>query len=128
MVTTDLQPADDRLSGWLSDQDAEVLAALATEGEGATVRRLAAPGTLPLTVFGGARVTDRSRRGGGGLRVTVPWPGALRGRLVPGQAGGQVRHGGPHNAPSPECQCARHTCGGIVPSPYCPSTGPWWSR
>ncbi|MGW4551958.1 hypothetical protein ACWEN4_37320 [Streptomyces violaceorubidus] len=115
--------ADDRLSGWMSDQEAEVLAALATEGEGAAVRRLAAPGTLPLTVLGGARVTDRSRRGGGGLRVTVSWPGALRGHLAPGRAGGQVRHGVPCNAPSPECQCAHQTCGGIVPTPYCPEHG-----
>ncbi len=61
----------------MSDDNADVLAALTAEGEGAAVRRLAAPGTLPLTVLGGARVIDRSRRGAGNLRVTVSGPGAL---------------------------------------------------
>ncbi|MEW2268064.1 hypothetical protein ACGF5T_30425 [Streptomyces sp. NPDC047853] len=115
---------DDRISGWMSDEDADVLAALAAQGEGAAVRRLAAPGTLPLTVFGGARVIDRSRRGAGGLRVTMSWPGALRGHLAPGQAGGQIRHGVPYTAPGPECSCARQTCGGLVLTPYCPEHGP----
>ncbi|WP_367837947.1 hypothetical protein [Streptomyces rochei] len=59
---------DDRISGWMSDQDADALAALTAEGEGAAVRRLTAPGTVPLTVLGGARVIDRSRRGAGALR------------------------------------------------------------
>ncbi|CAM5299282.1 Transposase OS=Streptomyces rochei OX=1928 GN=G3I25_05070 PE=4 SV=1 [Streptomyces rochei] len=115
--------ADDRLSGWMSDHDADVLAALTAEGEGAAVRRLAAPGTLPLTVLGGARVIDRSRRGGGALRVTVSWPGALRGHIAPGQACGQLRHGVPHTAPGPECRCPRQTCGVIIPTPYCPEHG-----
>ncbi|MFC7897681.1 hypothetical protein [Streptomyces sp. NPDC057381] len=114
---------DDRLSGWMSDHDADVLAALTAEGEGAAVRRLAAPGTPPLTVLGGARVIDRSRRGGGALRVTVSWPGALRGHLTPGRAGGQLRHGVPYTAPGPQCRCARQACGGIVPTPYCPEHG-----
>ncbi|WP_431329828.1 hypothetical protein ACPZ13_00885 [Streptomyces sp. IPPR8] len=114
---------DDRLSGGMSDQDADALAALTAEGEGAAVRRLAAPGTVPLTVLGGARVTDRSRRGAGALRVTVSWPGALRGHLAPGQAGGPVRHGVPHTVPGPECRCARQTCGGLLPTPYCPEHG-----
>ncbi|MFC8823026.1 hypothetical protein [Streptomyces rochei] len=114
---------DDRISGWMSDQDADALAALTAEGAGAAVRRLAAPGTVPLTVPGGARVIDRSRRGAGALRVTVSWPGALRGPLAPGQAGGPARHGVPHTAPGPECRCARQTCGGIIPTPYCPEHG-----
>ncbi|MER7498367.1 hypothetical protein ABT033_37990 [Streptomyces pharetrae] len=86
-LATDAQD-DDRLSGWMSDQDADVLAGLAAGEHGVAVSWLTAPGTLPLTVLGGARVTDRARRGGGGLRVTVSWPGALRGHTAPGPAGG----------------------------------------
>ncbi|MGW5506021.1 hypothetical protein [Streptomyces sp. SS52] len=111
---------DDRLSGWMSDHDADVLAALTAEGEGAAVRRLAAPGTLPLTVLGGARGIDRSRRGAGALRVTVPWPGALRGHLAQGQAGGPARHGVPHTAPAPRARPAAASS----PRPTAPSTGP----
>ncbi|PAN02047.1 hypothetical protein CJI59_07985 [Streptomyces sp. Alain-F2R5] len=110
---------DDRISGWTNDQDADDLAALTAEGQGAAVRRLTAPGTVPLTVLGGARVIDRSRRGAGALRVTVSWPGALHGHLAPGRAGGPVRHGVPHTAPGPECRCApdlpRHPPHALLP-------------
>ncbi|MFE6430843.1 MULTISPECIES: hypothetical protein [Streptomyces] len=117
--------ADDQLSGWTSDHDADALAALTADGEGAAIRRLTAPGTQPLTVLGSARLIDRSRRGAGALRVTVPWPGALRGHLAPGQAGGSARHGVPHTAPGP----ARQTCGGLLPTrPAAPSTGPQRNR
>ncbi|MFC7994522.1 hypothetical protein ACFUVQ_00060 [Streptomyces rochei] len=121
--------ADDQLSGWTSDHDADALAALTADGEGAAIRRLTAPGTQPLTVLGGARLIDRSRRGAGALRVTVSWPGALRGHLAPGQAGGPARHGVPHTTPGPECRCARQTCGGLLPTrPTAPSMGPQRNR
>jgi hypothetical protein len=107
-LATDAQD-DDRLSGWMSDQDADVLAGLAAGEHGVAVSRLTAPGTLPLTVLGGARVTDRARRGGGGLRVTVSWPGALRGHSAPGPAGGQARHGVPATALGPKFPYARQT-------------------
>ncbi|MFJ6799143.1 hypothetical protein [Streptomyces sp. NPDC091268] len=68
----------DELSGWSTDEDADELAALTSGESGASVGRLTAPGTVPLTVSGQVRVIERFRSGSGGLRVTLAWPAGLR--------------------------------------------------
>ncbi|MFC8177015.1 helix-turn-helix transcriptional regulator [Streptomyces sp. NPDC057325] len=70
---------EDRLSGWTTDEEADVLAVLAADGDGLSVRCLTVPGTLPLAVPGRARVIDRFRSGSGGLCITLVWPAGLRG-------------------------------------------------
>ncbi|MFG2298375.1 hypothetical protein [Streptomyces sp. NPDC048603] len=62
---------EDSLSGWSTDDDADALAELAAGEFGASVRRLAAPGSGPLAVPGEIRVVERFRSGAGGLRVTL---------------------------------------------------------
>ncbi|KPI02423.1 hypothetical protein OV450_4673 [Actinobacteria bacterium OV450] len=62
---------EDTLSGWSTDDDADALAALTAGEFGASVRRLAAPGSGPLAVLGELRVIDRFRTGSGGLRLTL---------------------------------------------------------
>ncbi|WP_328623188.1 hypothetical protein [Streptomyces sp. NBC_00354] len=84
---------EDELSGWSTDADADALAELAAGEFGASLRRLAAPGTGPLAVLGEVRVIERFRSGSGGLRVTLAWPAGLRGAAAEGPAGGVVRHG-----------------------------------
>lgn len=114
--------ADDRLSGWMSDHDADVLAALTAEGEGAAVRRLAAPGTLPLTVLGGARGIDRSRRGAGNLRVTVSWPGAATShRARPAASSATACRTPP---PARSAGARARPAAASSPRPTAPSTGP----
>ncbi|MFD0078978.1 hypothetical protein ACFVIY_42250 [Streptomyces sp. NPDC127166] len=65
---------EDRLSGWMADDDADTLARLAAAETRALIRRLTAPSTDPLAVPYGLRVIDRFRAGSGGLRVTLAWP------------------------------------------------------
>ncbi|WP_411075813.1 hypothetical protein [Streptomyces sp. cmx-4-7] len=113
---------EDRLTGWMTDGEADVLAVLAAD-EGASVRRLTAPGAPPLAVPGGVRVVDRFRSGSGGLRVTLAWPAGLRGTAARQATGGLVRHAVPYSAPGEACQCARQVCGGLVPTPYCAEHG-----
>ncbi|MFE1788072.1 hypothetical protein ACFW7J_06685 [Streptomyces sp. NPDC059525] len=112
------------MSGWSTDDDADTLAALTAGEVGASVRRLAAPGTRPLAVMGEVRVFDRFRSRSGGLRLTLAWPARLRGAAAEGSAGGVVRHGVPY-AGSAEgcCACARHECGGLVPAAWCAEHG-----
>ncbi|MGW6244383.1 hypothetical protein [Streptomyces roseolus] len=88
-----------------------------------SVTRLTAPGTTPLAVPGAVRVSDRSRPGTGGLRVTLTWPSSLRGHAAQTQAGGVVRHALPYTDPTAACRCTQKTCGGIIPVPYCPEHG-----
>ncbi|MFE5724767.1 hypothetical protein [Streptomyces erythrochromogenes] len=119
---------EDTLSGWSTDADADAIAALAAGEFGASLRRLAAPGTGPLAVPEEVRVIDRFRSGSGGLRLTLAWPAGLRGTAPSGPAGGVVRHGIAYAGPGEACGCARHDCGGVVPVSWCPSTAPRWSR
>ncbi|MFJ3819256.1 hypothetical protein [Streptomyces sp. NPDC090056] len=89
-----------------------------------SVRRLAAPGTLPLAVSGGVRVIERFRSGSGGLRVTLAWPASLRGTAARRASGGLVRHAVPDTAPGETCQwCPQQVCGGLIPTSYCPKHG-----
>ncbi|MFE6713856.1 hypothetical protein [Streptomyces sp. NPDC057695] len=113
---------EDRLSGWMSDTDADALAALAAD-DGVSVRRLTAPATPPLAVPGGVRVTDRFRSGSGGLRVTLAWPAGLRGTADRRPRGGTVDHAVPYAAPGEACPCARQACGGLVPASHCTEHG-----
>ncbi|MFJ3728837.1 hypothetical protein ACIPYQ_40615 [Streptomyces sp. NPDC090045] len=114
---------EDTLSGWSTDEDADALAALAAGEFGASLGRLAAPGTGPLAVPGEVRVIERFRSGSGGLRVTLAWPAGLRGTAAPGPAGGVVRHGIAYAGPGEACVCARHDCGGVVPESWCAEHG-----
>ncbi|TVL88424.1 hypothetical protein [Streptomyces sp. SAJ15] len=114
---------EDRLSGWMTGDDADTLAQLTAAETGASIRRLTAPGTDPLAVPDGLQVIDRFRAGSGGLRVTLAWPARLRGTAAQRPAGGVVRHGAPYATPSPACACARQPCGGLIPTPYCPDHG-----
>ncbi|MEU3607077.1 hypothetical protein AB0E83_16760 [Streptomyces sp. NPDC035033] len=112
---------EDRLTGWMADDDADTLAVLAAAD--ASVSRLTAPGTDPLAIPGDVRVIDRFHPGSGGLRVTLAWPSHLRGHAARTHAGGLIHHALPHSAPGTDCQCARQNCGGIIPTPYCPEHG-----
>ncbi|WP_432089584.1 hypothetical protein [Streptomyces sp. bgisy095] len=115
---------EDRLSGWMADDDADVLAVLAADGDGLSVRRLTAPATLPLAVPGRVRVIDRFRSGSGGLRVTLAWPAGLRGTADRRPRGGTVDHAVPHAAPGEACRwCPQQVCGGLIPVSYCPEHG-----
>ncbi|MEU3721511.1 hypothetical protein [Streptomyces sp. NPDC031705] len=79
-VLADDAEGEDELSGWSADEDADELAAL-TEGEfGAAIRRLTAPGTVPLAVLSRVRVVERFRSGSGGLRMTLAWPAGPQAR------------------------------------------------
>lgn len=78
--------AEDRLSGWMDDAEADALAVLAATYTGVPIRRLAAP---PLAVLGGVRVIDRFRSGSDGLRVTLAWLAGLRGTVR--RTGGRPR-------------------------------------
>ncbi|MFF6888573.1 hypothetical protein ACFY9F_35960 [Streptomyces sp. NPDC012421] len=118
---TDDPTGEDRLSGWMTDTEADTLAQLTTAG--AALARLTAPGTTPLAVPDGLDVIDRFRAGSGGLRVTLAWPAHLRGTASPRHTGGVIRHGLPHTALTDWCRCARQTCGGIIPTPYCADHG-----
>ncbi|NED11855.1 hypothetical protein [Streptomyces sp. SID9124] len=114
---------EDRLTAWCTETDADVLADLAAGECGATVHRLAVPGTAPLAVTGEVRVISRYRSGeGAGLRVTLAWPAGLRGAAAP-VGGGLVRHGRRSLRRGDSCRCARHDCGGLTPSPRCPEHG-----
>ncbi|MEU7697165.1 hypothetical protein [Streptomyces sp. NPDC039028] len=119
---TDDPTGEDRLSGWMTDTDADTLAQLATADTGAALARLTAPGTTPLAVPDGLAVIDRFRAGTGGLRVTLAWPACLRGTASPRHTGGAIRHALPHT-PTTLCQCVRHACGGITPTPHCADHG-----
>lgn len=92
---TDDPEGEDRLSGWMTDDDADILAQLTTVKTGASLRKLTVPGTDPLAVPDGLRVIDRFTAGSGGLRVTLAWPARLRGTASPRAAGGVIRHGKP---------------------------------
>ncbi|MEU9039366.1 hypothetical protein AB0D45_31280 [Streptomyces sp. NPDC048352] len=70
------------MSGWSTDDDADVLVELAAGEAGASVLRLTVPGAEPLAVVGEVRVVDRFRSGSGGLRVTLAWPAGLRGAFL----------------------------------------------
>ncbi|MFE2015665.1 hypothetical protein [Streptomyces sp. NPDC059491] len=120
---TDDPEDEDRLSGWMTDTDADTLAHLTTAESGAALRKLTAPGTTPLAVPDGLHVIDRFRAGTGGLHVTLAWPAHLRGTASPRTAGGVIRHGLPYPAPTTWCRCARQTCGGIIPTPHCADHG-----
>ncbi|MFF6794351.1 hypothetical protein ACFY9C_35375 [Streptomyces filamentosus] len=111
---------EDRLTGWMADDDADALAVLAAADT--PVSRLTAPGTDPLALPGGVRVIDRFHPGAGGLRVTLAWPSKLRGHAA--RTGGLVRHALPYTAPGTGCRwCPTQACGGILPTPYCPDHG-----
>ncbi|MFD4392626.1 hypothetical protein [Streptomyces sp. NPDC058495] len=112
--------AEDRFSGWMTDDDADALAVLAADS---SIDRLTAPGTPPLAVPGRVRVTDRFRPGSGGLRVTLAWPSRLRGHAAPDAVGGLLRHALPYAAPGADCPCPSQDCGGIIPTSYCPDHG-----
>ncbi|MFC8014886.1 helix-turn-helix domain-containing protein [Streptomyces cinereoruber] len=103
---------EDRLFGWMTDADADALAALTATDTGVSLRRLTAPATPPLAVPGGVRVTERYRSGSGGLRVTLAWPAGLRGTADRRPRGGLVRHAVPYPAPGGACRCARQACDG----------------
>ncbi|MFC8957833.1 hypothetical protein ACFT8P_35225 [Streptomyces sp. NPDC057101] len=111
--------AEDRLSGWMDDEEADALAVLAAD-DGVSVRRLTAPAAPPLAVPGGVRVIDRFRSGSGGLRVTLAWPAGMRGTAARRASGGLVRHALPYSAPGEACRYGRHACGGLIPTPSCP--------
>lgn len=113
---------EDSLSGWSTDEDADAVAELTAGAFGASVRRLAAPGTNSLAVLGEVRVIDRFRSGSGGLRLTLAWPAGLRG-TAEGPAGGVVRHGVAYAGTGEACGCARHECGGVVPVSWCAEHG-----
>ncbi|MFC8494781.1 hypothetical protein ACFUJU_29100 [Streptomyces sp. NPDC057235] len=114
---------EERLSGWMADDDADVLAVLAADGDGLSVRRLTAPGMLPLAVPGRVRMIDRFRSGSGGLCITLVWPAGLRGTADRRPRGGTVDHAVPHTAPGAQCVCARQACGGLVPLSHCTEHG-----
>ncbi|MFJ3091431.1 hypothetical protein [Streptomyces sp. NPDC086838] len=110
---------EDRLTAWYTEADADALADLAAGEYGATVHRLAVPGTAPLAVTGEARVISRYRSGeGGGLRVALAWPAGQRGAAAP-FGGGLLWHAVPAAAPGDSCRCARHDCGGLALAPGC---------
>ncbi|MFI6150274.1 hypothetical protein [Streptomyces sp. NPDC051109] len=90
LVLADEAEGEDELSGWSTDADADELTALAAGEFGASLGRLTAPGTAPLTVLGQVRLIERFRSGSGGLRVTLAWPADLRGTAADGSAGGGV--------------------------------------
>ncbi|MFJ3505575.1 hypothetical protein [Streptomyces sp. NPDC090135] len=105
MELSDDAAAEDRLSGWATDADA--LTVLAADGDGLSVRRLTAPGTLPLAVPGRVRVIDRFRSGSGGLRITLMWPAGLSSTVDRHPRGGTVDHAVPHTAPGEGRVCVR---------------------
>ncbi|MGW6843843.1 hypothetical protein [Streptomyces sp. NPDC054958] len=123
LTLTDDAAGEDTLSGWSTDEDADVIASLTVGEFGTSLRRLTAPGTGPLAVPGELRVIDRFRSGSGGLRLTLAWPAGLRGTAASGSAGGVVRHGVAYAGPGEACGCARHGCGGVVPVSWCPQHG-----
>ncbi|MFE4660926.1 hypothetical protein ACFRFJ_30070 [Streptomyces hydrogenans] len=113
---------EDQLTGWTTDDEADVLAELTTAD--CSVTRLTAPGTDPLAVPGRVRLVDRFDPGTGGLRVTLTWPSSVRGHAAQTPAGGVVRHAIPYTAPGASCRwCPSQDCGGIIPTPYCPDHG-----
>ncbi|MEV6332290.1 hypothetical protein [Streptomyces sp. NPDC051909] len=118
---TDTADGEDRLAGWMTDDQADALAELTADKAGAAVRRLTTPGTPPLAVGDGLQIIDRFRTGSGGLRVTLAWPARSRGTAA--KRGGTVRHALPYTAPSSTCRCAPQACGGIIPNPYCTDHG-----
>ncbi|WP_419096185.1 hypothetical protein [Streptomyces sp. B6(2022)] len=120
---TDDPTGEDRLSGWMTDTDADTLTRLATATAGAALARLTAPGTTPIAVPDGLHVIDRFHAGSRGLRVTLAWPARLRGTASPRHTGGGIRHGLPHTPTTTFCQCARHACGAITPTPHCADHG-----
>ncbi|MFD7840796.1 hypothetical protein [Streptomyces sp. NPDC059761] len=113
----------DCLSAWAADEDADALAALTAGEFGATVSRLTAPGTGPLAVLGGVRLTERFRSGSGGLRVRVEWPARLRGAASDSRAGGVVQHGTAYADSGEKCVCRRFDCGGVDPVAWCQEHG-----
>ncbi|MFF4457690.1 hypothetical protein [Streptomyces goshikiensis] len=123
LVLADDAEGQDQLSGWSTNADADELAALTAGAPGASVSRLTAPGTEPLSVLGEVSVIERFRSGSGGLRVTLAWPAGLRGAAAEGAAGGVVRHGVPYAGPGSERVCTRHDCGGIAPVDWCREHG-----
>ncbi|MFI9122369.1 hypothetical protein ACIGW0_23750 [Streptomyces bikiniensis] len=62
---------EDRLTGWISEEEADAPAVLAATCTGMSVRRLVAPATPPLAVPGGMRVLDRFRSGSGVLHCRM---------------------------------------------------------
>ncbi|MFD3558034.1 hypothetical protein ACFWWA_38985 [Streptomyces goshikiensis] len=100
-VLADDAEGQDQLSGWSTNADADELAALTAGAPGASVSRLTAPGTEPLSVLGEVSVIERFRSGSGGV----------------------VRHGVPYAGPGSECVCTRHDCGGIAPVDWCREHG-----
>ncbi|WP_051716319.1 hypothetical protein [Streptomyces bikiniensis] len=86
---------EDRLTGWISDAEADALAVLAAAYAGVSVRRLVVPVAPPFAVPGGVRVLGRFRSGSGVLRCQMregfrlPWHHA---GVRPGQpaAGGGI--------------------------------------
>ncbi|MEU3317370.1 hypothetical protein AB0940_34310 [Streptomyces sp. NPDC006656] len=68
LVLADDAEGENELSGWASDADADALAELEAGEGGASVARLAVPGTAPLAVSGRVRVVPpvRLRRAGPG--------------------------------------------------------------
>ncbi|MFD9047952.1 hypothetical protein [Streptomyces zaomyceticus] len=123
LLLADNAEDQDQLSGWTTDDDADVLAELTAGTFGAALRRLTVPGADPLAVPGEVRVIDRFRTGSGGLKVTLAWPAALRGASSDRQTGGVVRHGLAYAGSGEVCGCKRHACGGIVPVSWCREHG-----
>ncbi|MFE9469383.1 hypothetical protein ACFYNW_38410 [Streptomyces virginiae] len=123
LVLADDADAEDELSGWSTDTDADELAALTAGTFGASVGRLTMPGTAPLAVLGEVRVIERFRSGSGGLRLTLAWPARVRGTAASGPAGGVIRHGVPYAGPGEDCVCARYDCGGVAVVSWCAEHG-----
>ncbi|MFJ2060656.1 hypothetical protein ACIOMM_32665 [Streptomyces sp. NPDC087908] len=119
---TDDPTGQDRVSGWMTDTDADTLTQLAIADTGAALARLTTPGTTLLAVPDGLDVIDRFRAGTGGLRIALAWPARLRG-IAPRHTGGVIRHALPHTATTTFCQCERHACGAITPPPHCADHG-----
>ncbi|MFI5987398.1 hypothetical protein ACIBEA_41845 [Streptomyces sp. NPDC051555] len=128
VVLADVADAEDELSGWSTDADADALGAL-LEGAGefgVSVERLTAPGTSPLAVLSRVRLVESYRSGAGGLRITLAWPASMRGTAA--RSGGVVHHVDlPEDAAAgagAECGCTGHDCGGVTPRWGCPDHGP----
>ncbi|MFC9589379.1 hypothetical protein ACFTUC_06220 [Streptomyces sp. NPDC056944] len=108
----------------MTDTDDGTLTELTAAETGASLRKLTAPGTTPLAVPDGLRLTDRFRAGTGGLRITLAWPSHLRGTASPRTTGGPIRHALPYSTPSTWCRCARQTCGASSPPRAAPTKAP----